>query len=98
MLARLRPGRRSSCADTTSGGRRGRTQYSDAHERPRSCEPRSRTGVDGAWKRWITGLRPICSEGDASFGRVDLTGGSLGGGLAGVHPCAAYRLRDGVRG
>ena len=51
-------------------------------------------GVDGAWKRWVTGVALAHSEGDGSFGSASLPGGDIGGRLTSVHPYAAYRLSD----
>ena len=54
-------------------------------------------GVDGAWKRWLSGLVFAYSEGDGSFSHLDMAGGDLESSLASVHPYVAYRLSDRVR-
>ena len=54
-------------------------------------------GVDGAWKRWLTGLLLAYSEGDGSFTHVAMPGGDLTSSLTSVHPYAAYTLSDRVR-
>ena len=54
-------------------------------------------GVDGAWKRWVTGLLLAYSEGDGSFRHLDVPGGEVSSSLTSVHPYAAYALSDRVR-
>ena len=54
-------------------------------------------GVDGAWKRWLTGLLLAYSEGDGSFTHLDLPGGDVSSSLTSVHPYVAYTLSDRVR-
>ena len=54
-------------------------------------------GVDGVWKRWLTGLVLAYSEGDGSFTHVDMPGGDLTSSLTSLHPYAAYDLSDRVR-
>ena len=54
-------------------------------------------GVDGIWKRWLTGLVLAYSEGDGSFSHVDMPGGDLTSSLTSVHPYVAYTLSDRVR-
>ena len=54
-------------------------------------------GVDGIWKRWLTGLLLAYSEGDGAFSHVDLPGGDVTSSLTSLHPYAAYRLSDRVR-
>ena len=54
-------------------------------------------GVDGTWKRWLTGLLLAYSEGDGSFSHADLPGGDVASTLTSLHPYAAYRLTDRVR-
>ena len=54
-------------------------------------------GVDGAWKRWITGLLLAYSEGDGSFSQVGTPGGDVSSSLTSLHPYAAYTLSDRVR-
>ena len=54
-------------------------------------------GVDGVWKRWLTGLLLAYSEGDGSFSHVDLPGGDVSSSLTSVHPYVAYTLSDRVR-
>ena len=53
-------------------------------------------GVDGVWKRWVTGLLLAYSEGDGSFTHLDLAGGDVSSSLTGVHPYVAYSLGDRV--
>ena len=54
-------------------------------------------GVDGAWKRWITGLVLAYSEGDGSFSQVGTPGGDVSSSLTSLHPYVAYTLSDRVR-
>ena len=54
-------------------------------------------GVDGVWKRWLTGLLLAYSEGDGSFTHLDMPGGNLESSLTSVHPYVAYTLSDRVR-
>ena len=54
-------------------------------------------GVDGAWKRWVTGLLLAYSEGDGAFTHVAMPGGDLESSLTSVHPYVAYTLSDRVR-
>ena len=54
-------------------------------------------GVDGTWKRWLTGLLLAHSEGDGSFTHLDAPGGDVSSSLTSVHPYVAYRLNDRVR-
>ena len=54
-------------------------------------------GVDGVWKRWLTGLLLAYSEGDGSFSHVDLPGGNVSSSLTSLHPYVAYALSDRVR-
>ena len=54
-------------------------------------------GVDGAWKRWLTGLLLAYSEGDGSFSHADMPGGDVTSSLTSVHPYVAYTLSDRVR-
>ena len=54
-------------------------------------------GVDGVWKRWLTGLLLAYSEGDGSFSHAELPGGEVASTLTSLHPYAAYRLTDRVR-
>ena len=54
-------------------------------------------GVDGTWKRWLTGLLLAYSEGDGTFTHLDLPGGDLSSSLTSVHPYVAYTLSDRVR-
>ena len=52
-------------------------------------------GVDGVWKRWLTGVALAYSTGDGSFDHVD--SGDLASDLTSVHPYASYALSDRVR-
>ena len=54
-------------------------------------------GVDGAWRRWLTGLALAYSEGDGSFGAAEAAGGVLDSRLTSVHPYVGYALSDRVR-
>ena len=54
-------------------------------------------GVDGVWKRWLTGLLLAYSEGEGSFSHLDLSGGEVSSNLTSVHPYVAYTLSDRVR-
>ena len=54
-------------------------------------------GVDGVWKRWLTGLVLAYSEGDGSFTHADLPGGDLSSSLTSLHPYVSYKLNDRVR-
>ena len=54
-------------------------------------------GVDGVWKRWLTGLVLAYSEGDGAFTHADMPGGDLTSSLTSVHPYVAYALSDRVR-
>ena len=54
-------------------------------------------GVDGTWKRWLSGVALAYSEGDGSFTHLDMPGGALKSSLTSVHPYAAYTLSDRVR-
>ena len=54
-------------------------------------------GVDGVWKRWLTGLLLAYSEGDGSFTHLTAPGGDVSSSLTSLHPYAAYALTDRVR-
>ena len=54
-------------------------------------------GVDGVWKRWLSGLLLAYSEGDGSFTHLDLPGGDVSSSLTSLHPYVAYTLSDRVR-
>ena len=54
-------------------------------------------GVDGIWKRWLTGLLLAYSEGDGSFTHANLPGGDVSSSLTSLHPYVAYTLSDRVR-
>jgi len=54
-------------------------------------------GVDGVWKRWLTGLLLAYSEGDGSFSQIDTPGGDVSSSLTSLHPYVAYTLSDRVR-
>ena len=54
-------------------------------------------GVDGVWKRWLTGLALAYSEGDGSFTQVEAEGDDLASSLTSLHPYVAYAPTDRVR-
>ena len=54
-------------------------------------------GVDGLWKRWLTGVALAYSEGDGSYTQAEAGGGDLGSSLTSIHPYVAYPLSDQVR-
>ena len=54
-------------------------------------------GVDGLWKRWLTGVALAYSEGDGSYTQAETGGGDLGSSLTSIHPYVAYPLSDQVR-
>ena len=54
-------------------------------------------GVDGVWKRWLSGLLLAYSEGDGSFTHLDMPGGDVSSSLTSLHPYVAYTLNDRVR-
>jgi len=54
-------------------------------------------GVDGVWKRWLTGLLLAYSEGDGSFTHLTAPGGDVSSSLTSLHPYVAYSLTDRVR-
>ncbi len=54
-------------------------------------------GVDGAWKRWLSGLLMAYSEGDGSFTHEGLPGGDVSSSLTSLHPYVAYTISDRVR-
>ena len=54
-------------------------------------------GVDGVWKRWLTGVALAYSEGDGSFTQVEAAGGDVASALTSVHPYVAFALSDRVR-
>ena len=54
-------------------------------------------GVDGLWKRWLTGVALAYSEGDGSYIQAEAGGGDLGSSLTSIHPYVAYPLSDQVR-
>ena len=54
-------------------------------------------GVDGAWRRWLTGVALAYSEGDGSFTQVGAPGGDVDSTLTSIHPYAAYALSDRIR-
>ena len=54
-------------------------------------------GVDGVWKRWLTGLLLAYSEGDGSFTHLSAPGGDVSSSLTSLHPYVAYTLSDRVR-
>ena len=54
-------------------------------------------GMDGIWKRWLTGLLLAYSEGDGSFSQGDLPDGDVSSSLTSVHPYVSYTLSDRVR-
>ena len=50
-------------------------------------------GVDGAWKRWLTGVALAYSEGEGSFSQDQ----DVGSTLTSLHPYVAYAVSDRVR-
>ena len=54
-------------------------------------------GVDGAWRRWLTGVALAYSEGKGSFGQVEAAGGNVDSTLTSLHPYVGYALSDRVR-
>ena len=54
-------------------------------------------GVDGAWRRWLTGVALAYSEGKGSFGQVEAAGGNVDSTLTSLHPYVGYTLSDRVR-
>ena len=54
-------------------------------------------GVDGAWKRWLTGLALAYSEGEGSYTQGEAGSGDLGSTLTSVHPYVGYALSDRVK-
>ena len=54
-------------------------------------------GVDGAWRRWLTGVALAYSEGKGSFGQVEAAGGKVDSTLTSLHPYVGYTLSDRVR-
>ena len=54
-------------------------------------------GVDGTWRRWLTGLLLAYSEGDGSFTHANAPGGDVSSSLTSLHPYVAYTLSDRVR-
>ena len=54
-------------------------------------------GVDGAWKRWLTGMIVAYSEGEGSFSGPEAAEGDLGSTLTSFHPYVSYTLSDRVR-
>ena len=54
-------------------------------------------GVDGVWKRWLTGLLLAYSDGDGSFTQAEAPGGDLASTLTSIHPYVGYTLSDRVK-
>ena len=54
-------------------------------------------GVDGVWKRWLTGLALAYSDADGSFSEAGTAGGDLASTLTSVHPYVAYAPTARVR-
>ena len=54
-------------------------------------------GVDGAWRRWLTGVALAYSEGKGSFGQVEAARGNVDSTLTSLHPYVGYTLSDRVR-
>ena len=54
-------------------------------------------GVDGAWRRWLTGVALAYSEGKGSFGQAGAAGGNVDSTLTSLHPYVGYTLSDRVR-
>ena len=54
-------------------------------------------GVDGVWKRWLTGLALAYSEGKGSYTQGEAGSGDLGSTLTSVHPYVGYALSERVK-
>ena len=54
-------------------------------------------GVDGVFRRWLTGVAVAYSEGDGSFTQTQAPGGGVTSTLTSVHPYVGYALSDRVR-
>ena len=54
-------------------------------------------GVDGVWKRWLTGLALAYSEGEGSYTQGEAGSGDLGSTLTSVHPYVGYALSEQVK-
>ena len=54
-------------------------------------------GVDGTWRRWLSGVALAYSEGEGSFTHAGAEGGSVDSTLTSVHPYVGYTLSDRVR-
>ena len=54
-------------------------------------------GVDGVWKRWLTGLALAYSEGEGSYTQGEAGSGDLGSTLTSVHPYVGYALSERVK-
>ena len=54
-------------------------------------------GVDGVWKRWLTGVLLAYSEGDGSYSESGVGSGDVSSSLTSLHPYLAYRLNDRLR-
>ena len=54
-------------------------------------------GVDGVWKRWLTGLVLAYSEGDGAFSQAGTPGGDVSSSLTSLHPYVSLTLSDRVR-
>lgn len=52
-------------------------------------------GVDGAWRRWLTGVALAYSEGDGSYAQAQ--DGDLTSTLTSLHPYVGYALSDHAR-
>ena len=52
-------------------------------------------GVDGAWRRWLTGMALAYSAGDGSYAQAQ--DGGLASTLTSLHPYVGYALSDDVR-
>ena len=54
-------------------------------------------GVDGVFRRWLTGVALAYSAGDGSFTHTEAPGGDLSSTLTSVHPYVGYALSDRVK-
>ena len=54
-------------------------------------------GVDGVFKRWLTGVALAYSAGDGSFTQTEAPSGDITSTLTSVHPYVGYALSDRVK-
>ena len=54
-------------------------------------------GVDGTWRRWLTGVALAYSEGNGSFTQTEAPSGDITSTLTSVHPYVGYALSDRVK-